>query len=103
MFWLAAGREGLDDDHAAAAAAALFVSAVTLLSATSSWIMAHPRLFRPHRGTQRYFCRATASTARARLSREKDMRRHPDGVAATALLLTALAAAPKLRHRSGRS
>jgi hypothetical protein len=28
------------------------VSAATLLSATSSWLMAHLRLFRPHRGTQ---------------------------------------------------
>src|SRR5580693_1950435 len=31
---------------------ALSVSAATLLSATSSWLMAHLRLFRPHRGTQ---------------------------------------------------
>src|SRR5260370_18652047 len=31
---------------------ALSVSAATFLSATSSWLMAYLRLFRPHRGTQ---------------------------------------------------
>src|SRR5216683_810483 len=31
---------------------ALSVSAAALLSATSSWLMAHLRLFQPHRGTQ---------------------------------------------------